>query len=65
MEEVGSSSRPLISVDRTRTSNPGFLTSDKSFEVERNMNTLNKRKSHYTKSRLPTFGSLTTGKPMH
>ena len=24
-----------------------------------------KRKSAYTKSRLPTFGSLTTGKPMH
>lgn len=29
------------------------------------MNTLIKRKSAYAKSRLPTFGSLTTAKPMH
>ena len=47
-----------------RTKNPiGLLTSKMSFE--RDMTAALTRKSAYTKSRLPTFGSLTTAKPMH
>ena len=46
-----------------RESNQAIPASLQSFD-DKEFTTI-KRKSAYAKSRLPTFGSLTTGKPMH